>query len=57
MQGSKSNFFAKSEKRARFDDGYGSGNGGNSKKFMDRNKQARRQANRQQSREDKAQNY
>lgn len=57
MQGSKSNFFAKSEKRARFDDGYGNGNGGNSKKFMDRNKQARRQANRQQNREDKAQNY
>ena len=51
MQGSKSNFFAKSEKRGRFDDdNWGrKGNGGNFKQRekMDKNKQARRQANRQ----------
>lgn len=54
MQGSKSNFFAKSDKRSSFDDGY-SGRESNTKKFVDRNKQARRKANRQ--RNEQTNNY
>ena len=51
MQGSKSNFFAKSEKSSRFDDDNwtrkGSGGTVKNREKMDKNKQARRQANRQ----------
>lgn len=47
MQGSKSNFFAKSEKRARFDDEFVQRNGGGKRRNkMEKNKQARREANR-----------
>ena len=50
MQGSKANFFTKSNKRQGFDDdNWGRKAGGSLKnrEKMDRNKQARRQANRQ----------
>ena len=50
MQGSKSNFFTKSNKRQGFDDDNWNrkGNGGSVKQRekMEKNKQARRQANR-----------
>ncbi len=59
MQGSKSSFFSKSNQRVRFDDSNwgGSGSGGNSKKHVDRNKQARRNAYRQQQQDNKQQLY
>lgn len=47
MQGSKSAFFAKSEKRIRSEDGFKRSQ--NTKKFVDRNKFARQQANSQQN--------
>ena len=53
MQGSKTNFFAKTEKRQRFDDANWSRSTGSVKnrEKMDKNKQARRQANRQEQSE------
>lgn len=45
MQGSKSAFFTKSEKRNSYEDGFKRSH--NSKQFVDRNKIERRAANRQ----------
>ena len=55
MQGSKSNFFNKSEKRSRFDDeNWNNKASGNVKQRekTDKNKESRRIANRQQSQDD-----
>ena len=55
MQGSKSSFFSKSTQRARFDDSNWGFGGSNSKKHVDKNKQARRNAYRQQQQDNKQQ--
>ena len=55
MQGSKANFFTKSEKRSRFDDENWNRNARSAVKTrekMDKNKQARRQANRVQEKDE-----
>lgn len=49
MQGSKSNFFAKSNKRSRYSEDDYTG-GSNSKRHVDGNKVARQKANRQRQR-------
>ena len=56
MQGSKSNFFAKSNKRNRYEeDNYGGGS--NSKRHVDGNKLARQKANRQRNNDEQNQGY